>query len=106
MSDIQLSTSGMSPREFAAVFFRQKWAIGAFYLIVLLTVATYCFFWPPTYEAGVRFVVKNDRQEQIMTADQDGVRMVTRQPVTEDDLPPGWMKRELVVPEDFECSCC
>ena len=26
--------------------------------------------------------------------------------VTEDDLPPAWMKRELAVPEDFECSCC
>ena len=26
--------------------------------------------------------------------------------VVEDDLPPGWMKRELAVPEDYECSCC
>jgi len=26
--------------------------------------------------------------------------------VTDDDLPPWWMKRALAVPEDFECECC
>lgn len=76
----------MSPREVAAVLFRRKKAIIGFFTVVLLTVTTYCFFWPPTYEAAVRFVVKNDRQSQIITADQDNVRMLSRQPVTEDDL--------------------
>ncbi len=84
MSDIQIS--GMSPREFAAVLFRRKWAIVGFYVVLVLTVTTYCFFWPPTYEAAVRFVVKNDRQSQIITAGQDKVRMLSRQPVTEDDM--------------------
>jgi uncharacterized protein involved in exopolysaccharide biosynthesis len=84
MSDVQISS--ISPREFAAVLFRQKWAIAAFYAIAVLTVAVYCFFWPPTYEAAVRFVVKNDRQSQVVSADQDDVRMLARQPVTEDEL--------------------
>jgi hypothetical protein len=26
--------------------------------------------------------------------------------VTEDDLPPYWMKRALAVSDDFECECC
>lgn len=26
--------------------------------------------------------------------------------VTEDDLPPRWMKSALAVPDDFECTCC
>jgi len=26
--------------------------------------------------------------------------------VTEDDLPPSFMKRALAVPDDFECTCC
>jgi hypothetical protein len=26
--------------------------------------------------------------------------------VTEDDLPPYWLKRALAVSEDFECDCC
>jgi nitrate reductase delta subunit len=26
--------------------------------------------------------------------------------VVEDDLPPGWMKDALAVPEEFECDCC
>ena len=26
--------------------------------------------------------------------------------VTEDDLPPGWMKDALITPEGYQCSCC
>lgn len=26
--------------------------------------------------------------------------------VTEDDLPPGWLKPAFAVPDDFECGCC
>jgi nitrate reductase delta subunit len=26
--------------------------------------------------------------------------------VTEDDLPPSWMKDAIAVPDDFECDCC
>ena len=26
--------------------------------------------------------------------------------VTEDDLPPRWMKDAIAVPDDFECDCC
>ena len=26
--------------------------------------------------------------------------------IVADDLPPGWLKNELAVPEDFECTCC
>jgi nitrate reductase delta subunit len=26
--------------------------------------------------------------------------------VVEDDLPPGWMKNALVVPEGIDCECC
>ena len=26
--------------------------------------------------------------------------------VTDDDLPPRWLKRALAVPDDFECDCC
>jgi nitrate reductase delta subunit len=26
--------------------------------------------------------------------------------VVEDDLPPGWLKPALAVPDDFECDCC
>jgi hypothetical protein len=26
--------------------------------------------------------------------------------VTDDDLPPRWMKDAIAVPDDFECDCC
>jgi hypothetical protein len=26
--------------------------------------------------------------------------------VTDDDLPPRWLKPALAVPDDFECECC
>jgi len=26
--------------------------------------------------------------------------------VSEDDLPPSWMKQALITPEGFQCSCC
>jgi nitrate reductase delta subunit len=26
--------------------------------------------------------------------------------VTQDDLPPRWMKDAIAVPDDFECDCC
>jgi hypothetical protein len=26
--------------------------------------------------------------------------------VTEDDLPPAWLRPALAVPDDFECQCC
>jgi nitrate reductase delta subunit len=26
--------------------------------------------------------------------------------VTDDDLPPWWLKPALAVPDDFECTCC
>jgi nitrate reductase delta subunit len=26
--------------------------------------------------------------------------------VVEDDLPPGWLKPALAVPDDFQCTCC
>jgi nitrate reductase delta subunit len=28
------------------------------------------------------------------------------QEVVETDLPPGWLKPALAVPDDFECTCC
>jgi uncharacterized protein involved in exopolysaccharide biosynthesis len=58
----------------------------ALYAGVVAAVALYAFFWPPTYEARIRFLVKHDRQEPLLSAEQGGVRMLARSMVTEEDL--------------------
>ena len=78
--------SAMTAKDAVAVVFKHKGAIALVYFAFVLAVGTYCFFWPPTYEAAVRLLVKNDRQEPVISPEQDGVRMISRQAVTEEDL--------------------
>jgi uncharacterized protein involved in exopolysaccharide biosynthesis len=85
MSDLRVPL-GPSPREIAAIVFRHRRAALVCYAVIVLVTALYCFFWPPSYEATVRYLVKNDRLEPLLTADQQGVRTVSRPLVTEAEL--------------------
>ena len=86
MSYQTVPASHLTLRDALEVVFKHKWSIMGLYVVVVSVAAAYCFFWPPTYQAGVRFLVKHDRQEPIISTDQEGVRMLSRQVVTEDDL--------------------
>lgn len=77
---------GLSTRDLAGVVFRRRWAAVICYGVIVVGTALYCFFWPPSYEATVRYLVKNDRLEPVLTAGQDGIRTVSRATVTEADL--------------------
>lgn len=86
MTSFETSIPKISPRDIARVLFRRKAAILVFYASVILGATLFCFFWPPTYEAGVRFLVKHDREEPIISSDRESVRTISRQVVTEADL--------------------
>jgi uncharacterized protein involved in exopolysaccharide biosynthesis len=86
MASIDLDSS-VSLREIVRVIFRQKWAILGLYFAIVLGVGAYCFFWPPSYEAHQRFLVRVDRDDPIVTTDQDPVvRTLSRQRIPEEDL--------------------
>ncbi len=86
MSEVQIPLSPLSPRDIAGVLYRHAWAMIVCYVVLVGGVGLYCFFWPPSYEAAVRFLVKNDRLEPIITPDQGELRTVTRSDVSEADL--------------------
>jgi uncharacterized protein involved in exopolysaccharide biosynthesis len=86
MSDIELASPSFSPRAFLSVVLKRKWAILGLYFAMVVACGLYCLFWPPTYEAQTRFLVKNNRQEPTISADPDLIRTLARIPVTEDDL--------------------
>jgi len=86
MSQLIFDKSGLTARDAIAVLFKHKWAMILIYVAFVGLVGLYCFFWPPTYEASVRILVKNDRQEPVISTEQEGVRMISRPAVTEDDL--------------------
>jgi uncharacterized protein involved in exopolysaccharide biosynthesis len=86
VKDFQLSGSVHSPREVTEVLFRRKMPIVTVYLTILLICLLYLFFWPPTYRASVRFLVKNTRQASTISADQSAVHMIEPPPVSEADL--------------------
>jgi len=86
MARVDIPLSGLAPRDLLRLLFRRKTAILAFYGGVLLAAALYCFLWPPTYEASVRILVNHNREERIISSDQESVRTVSRRPVTESDL--------------------
>jgi len=86
MPDLESNLPVISLDDALAVLFRRKLSILMVYTSVVLASAAYCFFWPPTYEAGVRFLVKHDREEPVLSADPAGVRMLNKQVVSEDDL--------------------
>lgn len=86
MADIRIQIGDLSARDVVAVAFRRRWAILVCYSVIVLGAASYGFFWPPSYEATVRYLVKNDHLEPLLTADQEGVRTVSRPAVTEADL--------------------
>jgi uncharacterized protein involved in exopolysaccharide biosynthesis len=86
MALLESEVPEISPKEIAAVFFRRFRQMLIVYATIVIVASAYCFFWPPTYEAGARFLVKHDRAEPILTSEQGDVRMLSRQMVTEDDL--------------------
>src|SRR5690349_18419375 len=86
MAKLETSVSEISVRDVLGLLFKRKWPIIGLYSAVVLATASYCFFWPPTYEAAVRFLVRHDREAPVMSSDQEGVRMLTKSAVTEDDL--------------------
>lgn len=77
---------GVSVRDLVGVVFRHRSAAMICYAVIVLGTALYAFFWPPTYEATVRYLVKNDRLEPLLTAGQDAIRTVSRPSVTDADL--------------------
>jgi uncharacterized protein involved in exopolysaccharide biosynthesis len=86
MATLQIPISRFSPRDLLRILFKRKTPIIVFYGAMLVVAALYCFFWPPTYEAEVRFLVKHNRQEPVISSDLQSVRMISREAVTESDL--------------------
>lgn len=78
--------SGVTPRDVVALIFRRKWVIIWTYLAVVLATAAYCFFWPPSYAASLRYLVNHDRDEPVISGDQNNPRMLMKQAVTEEDM--------------------
>ncbi len=85
MREVRIPES-LSARDLAAIVFRRWLPIVLTQGCILLVVGLYAFFWPPTYEATVRFLVKNDRVEPVISADQRSIRTIARAGVSEADL--------------------
>jgi succinoglycan biosynthesis transport protein ExoP len=77
---------GLTMRDVAVVLFRRKWVILWTYLAIVLATAAYCFFWPPSYAASLRYLVNHDRAEPVISADQNDPRILTKETVTEEDM--------------------
>jgi uncharacterized protein involved in exopolysaccharide biosynthesis len=86
MASFEIPISRFSPRDLLRILFKRKTSILIFYGAMVFVAALYCFFWPPTYEASVRFLVKHTREEPLISSDLQSVRMISRQAVTENDL--------------------
>lgn len=86
MADFEIDASAFSFRRFFSVIVRRKGLILCTYAIVLAAAFAYCFFWPPSYEASVRFLVRNDRQDPIVSSDQSAIQTQSRPLVTEEEL--------------------
>src|SRR6266545_727549 len=86
MADLQAEIPEFSLREAITVLFKRRLPILACYGGILAVTFLYCLLAPPTYEAGVRFLLKHDRQDPLITADQQSVQMLSRPAVTEEDL--------------------
>ncbi len=86
MARIEVALSRFAPRDLLQILFKRQTAILAFYGGVLLAAILFCFLWPPTYEARVRFLVKHNREEPVISSDQASVRTISRRAVTESDL--------------------
>jgi uncharacterized protein involved in exopolysaccharide biosynthesis len=86
MAKLETSVPEISVRDVLGLLFKRKWSVIGLYSAIVVATASYCFFWPPTYEAAVRFLVLHDRDAPVISSDQDGVRMLAKPAVTEDDL--------------------
>lgn len=84
--DLQAGIPEFSPRDLATVIFKRRRAIVSCYAAILGVTLLYCFFWPPTYEAAVRILVKHDRLDPLVTADQRSLQTLSRPIVTDEDL--------------------
>lgn len=77
----------VSPGELVRVLLKRKWAIIGLFVSLLTGLSLYCFFWPPTYEARQRFLVKIDRDDPLVSPDQNtAIRTMSRARILEDDL--------------------
>ncbi|MCU0875104.1 MAG: hypothetical protein MUE50_22455, partial [Pirellulaceae bacterium] len=80
-------SQAVSPGEFLRVLLKRKWAILGFFASLMTGLSLYCFFWPPTYEARQRFLVKVDRDDPLVSPDQNtAIRTMSRARILEDDL--------------------
>jgi uncharacterized protein involved in exopolysaccharide biosynthesis len=86
MADIEINSTAFNLDSILSVIARRTWLIGGVYAFLLAVTAAYCFFWPPSYEAIVRFLVKNDRQDPILSTDQGALQTQTRAIITEEEL--------------------
>lgn len=86
VAETRFAIPAFSLRDALGVLSRHRRPALALWGTLVGAVALYCFFWPPTYEARVRFLVKHERQEPLLSAEQGGVRMLSRPAVTEEDL--------------------
>ena len=86
MASLEIPLSRFSPRDLLRILFKRRSPILVFYGAMIVAAGLFCFFWPPTYEASVRYVVKHNRDEPVISSDQQSVRMISRQAVTENDL--------------------
>jgi uncharacterized protein involved in exopolysaccharide biosynthesis len=86
MVQIQLEPASFSFRDATRVVWRQKWSAVSLYIGVLVIAGAYCFFWPPSYQANVQLLIKHDREDPVVSSDQNSIRTLVKPAVTEEDL--------------------
>lgn len=86
MANVEFTVSNAGGANMLRVISRRRWLFAFTYVLIVLATAAYCFFWPPSYAAGVSFLLKRDREEPILSSDEHSVRTMSRQMVTEEDL--------------------
>ena len=86
MAQTDIAIPAISMRDVLRIFFKHRKAMVALYAVIVVVSALLCFFWPPTYEAAVSLLVTHNREEPVISSDQDSVRTLNKQSVTADDL--------------------
>ncbi len=86
MASIDVSVPNLSGRQILRMLSRRRYVAILTYALIVLGSAAYCFFWPPSYAAGVSFLIKRDREEPILSSDEHSIRTLTRQSLTEEEL--------------------
>jgi uncharacterized protein involved in exopolysaccharide biosynthesis len=86
MTAVDVNVPNLSGAQLLRILRRRKYVAILTYVLIVVGAVSYCFFWPPSYAAGVSYLVKHDREEPLVSSDEQSVRTMSRQPLTEEEL--------------------